>query len=318
MRKHFNSFINYIKVKVTGLNSWINSNILLKKIMTRPIEFTFINIPIESTILIVDNYDRSRDYNHEITVGNSTLIFELPDNWSNPYYKILTTKYYIPNSTIKIESSDNNFEITGNEFYADLDREKLNEELNQIDVESLIHRVSAIVQISGRQKFYISLNALQSYFEYLTFAMLVRSGKIGRNAFRALGNHENQTIAAFDSGNTSFFTDNIIITPGKASAGTNIAIEFRDEIKNIFTEVRKLRNRVIHGWGDKDVDRQKLSDIFSNMNLVLQITGDDETFYTSATQLLVTLYAKTGTFRNQASIFNEKFVVESERRKRGY
>jgi len=318
MRKHYNSLISLIKKKIDNVFTWIKYNILLKKVMTKQIEFSFINIPIETKIMIIDNDDKSNNHHHEIPIGNSSFRFELSDTWSNPYYKVFPTKYFIPNSVVKIESTDTNFQLTGGDYYADLDRERLKEELNQVDVESLIHNVSGINQFSGRQKFYISLNSLQSYFEYLTYAMLVRSGKIGKRAYRALGSHENQTNEAFDLGNTSFFTDNIIITPGKPRAGTIIEIEFRDEVKNIFTEVRKLRNKVIHGWGDKDVDRQKLSDIFSNMNLVLQIPGDDETFYNSATQLLVTLYAKTGSFRNQALIFNEKFVVESERKKRGY
>jgi hypothetical protein len=98
----------------------------------------------------------------------------------------------------------------------------------------------------------------------------------------------------------------------------NIPNEFRIQVKNILDETRTLRNKVVHGWGIKDVSREKLGEIFGRLGETISLVDDDDRFYKQASFIFVKLYAKTGSFRNQLSILNERNIVEKERGNRGY
>jgi len=135
--------------------------------------------------------------------------------WKFPFLSIAVTKYYVPDYYREIKNEESEVEFTGADYYVDLDGDVLNEELNQTSVETLIQSVQASANLNGRQQFYISLLALQSYFEHLVYGMLVISGHLSKTRFQALNNHEDRTIEAFSSTNTSFFSDNIEIYPGK-------------------------------------------------------------------------------------------------------
>ena len=74
-------------------------------------------------------------------------------------------------------------EFNGGDYYSDINRNKLKEELNQRSVETLIHKIHGTPNLDGRQQFFISLIALQSYFEYLVYGMLVLSGHSSKTAF---------------------------------------------------------------------------------------------------------------------------------------
>ena len=96
-------------------------------------------------------------------------------------------------------------------------------------------------------------------------------------------------------------------------------LDLRREVENIFNEVRTLRNKVVHKWGYKDISREKLRDIFSNVNEAVDTSSDDNTFFHRATNVLIRLYARTkNAISNQLSYFNEKYMVEKEREERGY
>lgn len=286
--------------------------------MDRIIKFSFKNIPTETGFSVFDK--NNLKLSHDRTINGSNEEFELiiPDNWENPFLSIAVTKYYIPENYRKIESDETEIIYTGGDYYVDLDREVLKEELNQTSVETLIHSIQASANLNGRQQFYISLLALQSYFEHLVYGMLVISGYISKTRFNGLNNHKNRTAEAFSTANTSFFNENIEICPGKDNLGMDIPMEFRNQVKAIMDEVRTLRNKVVHGWGVKDVSREKLSEIFGRLGETIVIVGDDETFYKQAAFIFVRLYAKTGSFRNQLSILNEKSIVQKERQNRGY
>lgn len=116
--------------------------------------------------------------------------------------------------------------------------------------------------------------------------------------------------------NTKFFTDNI--SPGKENQGSIMPLTSRREVENIFNEIRKLRNKVVHKWGYRDITRDELRDIFSNLNETIDTTLNDDDFYQRATFVLIRLYTKTSHISNQISLFNEKYVVNKEREERGY
>lgn len=217
-----------------------------------------------------------------------------------------------------IKDNENVIEFSGEDYYIDVDRGKLNEELNQKSVETLIHKIHGNDNLDGRQQFFISLIALQSYFEYLVYGMLVLSGHSSKSAFKALDNHKNRTKEAFSVTNTEFFTNNITICPEKDNLGNIMPLALREEVEKIFNQIRKLRNKVVHGWGYKDIPRDKLRDIFSNINEAVDTTLNDNAFYKRATSVIIKLYAKTNQIRNQLSLFNEKYVVNKEREERGY
>jgi len=217
-----------------------------------------------------------------------------------------------------INDNEDSIEFNGGDYYVDVDRKVLNEEINQKMVETLVHKISGKSNLDGRQQFFISLIALQSYFEYLVYGMLMLSGHSSKNAFKNLFNHKNRTKEAFSLNNTEFFTDKISICPGKENLGSIMPVDSRKKVEKIFNVIRILRNDVVHKWGYEDLTRNDLKDRFSNVNEALDITQDDNAFYQSATHVLIRLYARTSNVKNQLSYFNEKYVVNKEREERGY
>jgi hypothetical protein len=82
-----------------------------------------------------------------------------------------------------IERSTKEVLITGGDYYLDAIREIANEEHNQKSVKELITTIYSNDVLSGRQKFYVSLLALQSHFEQLMYGMLVLSGHMSKTKF---------------------------------------------------------------------------------------------------------------------------------------
>lgn len=287
--------------------------------MTRIIKFNFENIPRESTFAVFDkDNNKNNDYRTVIQPGNTCFEFTIPDEWHTPFRVLRTVGYSIPRSYLPINVNEDVIEFNGGDYYVDVDRDVLNEELNQRSVETLIHQIHGNDNLDGRQQFFISLIALQSYFEYLVYGMLVLSGHSSKTSFKSLGTHEYRTKEAFSVNNIEFFTNNIIICPGKENLGNIIPLALREEVEEIFNQIRTLRNKVVHGWGYKDIPCDKLRDMFSNVNEAIDTSLSDNAFYQRATSVLIRLYAKTSQIRNQLSLFNEKYVVNKEREERGY
>ena len=142
--------------------------------MPRNLKFNFVNIPKESSFGVFDkeNSKPTMDF-RKIQLGNSSFNLTIPDNWETPFRTLRTTGYWIPRSYMPIGEDEELIEFTGGDYYVDVDRTVLNEELNQRSVETLIHMIHGNKKMDGRQQFYISLLALQSYFEHLAYGMLV-------------------------------------------------------------------------------------------------------------------------------------------------
>ena len=284
----------------------------------RMIKISFKDIPRSTKIVIFDNEDKSLSKVWEIDQGDKEIEFDLPDSWSDPYRNILTTGYFIPDSYAPISNNENTFSICGSDYYADIDRRVQNEEQNKKSIEQLIHSIFANDSLSGRQKFFISLIALQSHFEYLIYGMLVLSGHISKTKFDNLSTQAARIPVAFSSHNTDFFSNQIEICPGKNNLGSEIQQTNRDNIEMIFEEVRKVRNKVVHRWGYKDLGQEKLRDIFSKLEEAINLNSSDDKFYLDACFVCVRLYAKTNVIGNQLLYFIEKEAVRAERKLRGY
>lgn len=286
--------------------------------MTRTIEFIFTDIPVESNFAVFDKEDsvNTKD-SRKIPPGNTSFEFTIPDDWKNPHYSLRIAGYHIPRSFMAINDDEDIIKFDGGDYYIDF-REKLEVERNQTSIETLIHKIHGHKELDGRQQFYISLVALESYFEHLVYGMLVLSGHFIETQFDGLYSQYHRIDHAFSANNTAFFTDNITICPGKENLGHIMPIPQRGEVKNIFNEIRQLRNKVVHSWGYQSITRDELQEIFSRMNESIDTTLDDKEFYQSLSAVFIRLYARVNPIRNQVDLFNERYVVKKEREERGY
>jgi hypothetical protein len=152
--------------------------------MPRVVRFNFENIPVESNFAIFDkkNSESTKDF-RKIPPGDTSFEFIIPDEWHTPFRVLRILGYWIPRSYMPIYDDEDVIEFNGGDYYSDINRNKLKEELNQRSVETLIHKIHGTPNLDGRQQFFISLIALQSYFEYLVYGMLVLSGHSSKTAF---------------------------------------------------------------------------------------------------------------------------------------
>ncbi len=278
----------------------------------------FVNIPVESKFAVFNLEDKSSTMVFNIEAGNSEINIEIPDDWDSPHRNFRSLNYYIPNQYIAIDKTNTVIEITGNDFFIDVNRETMNEELNQKSIETLIHTIFSNDSIDGRQKFFISLVSLQSYFEHLIYGMLVLSSHLSKSQFKNINSHPRRTDIAFSNENTDFFSNEIKICPGKENLGITIQSQVRTEFKNIFDEIRTLRNSVVHKWGYKDISQQELKDTFNRIGEQIDLNDSHDDFLTQAAFIFVRLYARVNPLNNQLSYFNEKEIVREERATRGY
>jgi len=281
----------------------------------------FNNIPGSAKFAVFDYANKSKDRTISFYVeeGNSVFEAEIPAEWESPYRTLIPNpEYYVHDHYLSIEDVNEELEINGGEFYLDVTRQPADEEHNKRSIEDLITAVGNNETLTGRQKFYISLVSLQSWFEYLVHGMLILSRHISKTKFEDLDNHKKRTKVAFDKANTDFFSTTITIAPGKGSFGADISDEHRAEMENIFNEVRTLRNKIVHKWGIKDVGRDQLIKIFERIGENPMYAPDDDDWYAEAAFLFVRLYARTNPLKSQLSYFIEKEAVESERKQRGY
>jgi hypothetical protein len=287
--------------------------------MPRIIKFVFEGIPEESgfSIFDKDNSESTHDY-RRIQPGNTSFEFTIPDEWGTPFRVLRMSHWWIPRGYMPIGVDEDIIVFNGGDYYADVNRDELNEELNRKSVEKLIHSVIVSNNLDGRQKFFVSLTSLQSYFEYLIYGMLVQSGHISKTRFNHLRHHEKRIPIAFSTLNTDFFTDQIEICPGKEKLGSIIPNQTRFELERIFNEIRKLRNKVVHSWGHKDVGQQAIVDIFRELGEDINLNESDDEFYRDASFVCIRLYARCSSIKNQLSLFNEKEIVRLEREARGY
>ena len=108
--------------------------------------------------------------------------------------------------------------------------------------------------------------------------------------------------------------------PGKRiiSVGA-IEIQYRDEMRIIFDEVRKLRNKVVHSWTYKHPERPDLVNRFQLMGERLQTShATDDEFFEHTTTALIRLFARVSPLDNRASVFREARIIDEERSSRGY
>lgn len=254
---------------------------------------------------------------HIIKCGDTKLEVNIPPEWNSPFRDIRSSEYFISNARIPIDKSNKELEITGESFYIDVSTVS-DETKNQQNIETLIHGIFGCDNLSGRQKFFVSLVSLQSYFEYLVYGMLITSKHITKSKFDKLNNHKFRTKEAFSNSNKKFFTDEVEIHQGKDSVKTDIASLQRDELEKIFIEVCALRNKIVHNWGTADIGKDVVKEIFFKLgeNIDLNISSDQ--FYYNASYACIRLYAKSSSIKNQLSLFNEKKFVEFERKSRGY
>ena len=283
------------------------------------IKVNFQNIPTDSKFSFFDK-DNSKSNKEvwDVPTGNSSIEFEIPESWTNPYQNIRSKSYWIPNAYIPLDKTKPEITITGGNYYIDINREKIPEELNQESIESLIHSVHNNQAVSARQQFFIALVSLQSYFEYLVYGMLVKSGYKTQVEFNNLYTHENRTNEAFTSSNTHFFSDSIEICPGKGGLGLLIPDPEINNMKEIFETVRKMRNRIVHSWGYKNLSKEDIEAYFAQVGEYINLRTTDDEFYRNAAFVFVRLYAKVNYLKNQLSYFHEKEMIELERNSRGY
>ncbi len=285
-------------------------------IMTRTIEFIFTDIPVESNFTVFDKEDsvNTKDF-RKIPPGNTSFEFTIPDDWNKPHYSLRIAGYHIPRSFMAINDDEYIIKFDGGDYYIDI-RDKLEVERNQTSIETLIHKIHGHKELDGRQQFYISLVALESYFEHLVYGMLVLSGHCSDTQFDDIHSQYRRINNAFSEDNTDFFTDSITICPGKENLVDIMQNPQREEVKNIFNEIRRLRNKVVHGWGYRSIARDELQEIFSRMNESIDTTLDDKEFYQSLCAIFIRLYSRVNPIRNQVDLFNERFVVKKEREER--
>lgn len=279
-------------------------------------EVEFIDIPESIRFAVFDKVSKESAKSYNVESGSSRLSVEIPGDWQSPHKNVRSSHYYIPNAWAPIDPT-RPLRVQGKDFYIDVSRDPHATELNRQDVENLIVQVYRSDNLSGRQKFYVALVSLQSFFENLVYGMLVLSGHKSRRQFEMLETHENQTKEAFAASNRAFFSTKISICPGKDNLGMDVPQTRRDEIKVIFDEIRTLRNRVVHGWGYRDVELEELRRIFEKLGEPLSHHQDDASLYSEAAFACVRLYAQSNQIKNQLSYFLEKHWVEEERRQRG-
>lgn len=280
-------------------------------------KFTFENIPEECrfTVFDYDNKDRTGK-SWRILAGTSSFDYQIPSEWNNPYYSINTLTYYVPNQFEKLPQS--RFLISGANFYLDITRNKPEAELNQESIEKLIYGIQQNANLDFRQKFYIALVSLQSYFEYLCYGMIVLSGYKTHREFEELKNSNNRINSGFSKSNTNFFTDKISICPGKESFGQLIKTDSRLELQGIFHMIRSMRNDVVHSWSYNNLSKEQLKKSFESVGEQVKLYLDIPEFYADVTQNFVRLYARVNYIRSQLLYFREKEYIKLERAERGY
>ena len=282
--------------------------------------FSFKNIPSSTTFCVFDADTKEKAHIGEVQLGDSSMVISTPSSWTTPTRTLRSKEYFLPEA-FKGFTPGSTVTFSGDDFYIDISQGETPPERNRKAVEALIHQSAHASLFDARQRFFASLIALQSYYEYLTFGMLVLSDQLTEKGYKKLYKHSVQTKQAFASTNTSFFATKIDICPGKSVTSMVTLKQARELLPN-FEEVRKLRNAVAHSWCYRDLPRHDIVDRLKKTQLPLppiQTNADDEAFYTSAQHCLLALYAAAeNTVGRQVKVFAERDWVRREREERGY
>ncbi len=290
--------------------------ILIARVKKIDMKIVFDNIPEASRFTVFDLANKDAAASWEIPIGDLEIEYEIPAEWSTPYYSLRSSTYYIPNEYNSLSGPEISF--SGDDYYLDISRENSIEELNQESVESLITGVQNNDKLDFRQKFYISLVSLQSYFEYLTYGIIVLSGFKTEADFGALRTANNRINSGFSNGNTDFFSDQIHLCPGKENLGRLITDEERDRLRKIFHMIRDMRNAVVHAWSYNNLTKHEINGFFQTVGEHVDVRLSASDFYRDATQNFIRLYAKVDYIRSQLMYFKEREYIRAERQERGY
>ncbi len=282
--------------------------------------FKFSNIPEKTAISIFDkaNNGSADSISRQIEAGDFELDFEIPATWEDPYIALAPFLYYVPNSYQSLDRKFSEFLLSGDNYYLDITRDPTRKEENRESVEQILIKIGQSEDLSGRQKFYVSLMALNSHFEFLTHSILVVSGYKTQRKFKDLGKHENRINSALDAANTKFFGLTLDICPGKSIEPGEVKPDVMLNCNKIMQNVRKLRNDVAHGWGYNDLSNDDIIDFFKNLDVLLPYSPTDEMFFQNAAQAFVSLWAKVQVLSTRAKIVHEKHIILDERAERGY
>ena len=287
--------------------------------MTNRITIELRNIPENAKFGIFDEDDRSPRKKvkvWEVGAGDTDLTFDMPNDWTKPKARLRTRNYYSPVDIFDVTGSI--IQMSGADFYIDVGEDTEEGRINQKEIETLIHGISASENLSERQKFYVSLASLQSYFEYLVYGMLVLSECKTESEHKKLYSHQARSQVAFDKANTNFREPVVTIAPGK-SIERSLDENGLAEQETNFENVRTMRNQVLHSWFHRKVTRQKITQYLANCGEVLGEHLSEEDFYKQATHSLIRLYAKAyNTIGGKVLHFEEKVRVQAERANRGY
>lgn len=279
--------------------------------------FTHTDFPEPVTLAFFDNADKSKAaIIHRDVAGSGTLSVSVPNDWTDCHLSIRASSYFIPNSYRAINPSLD-LSMTGAEFFLDIDAGDRQNELNSVSVEQLIHSVISSTGLDSRQKFYIGLMSMNSYCEYLTHTILVKSGHLSNAAFRNL-NHQDAITASFSSFNTDFFQNRITLCPGKEVDLPSVDQVARDSLAEIMQDVRVLRNKVAHSWGFKSTD-QRIHDFCVKYNTPILVSPNpDEDLLNAGAQAILNLYARLNPIRQHVLLFIERKYIQDDQRSRGF
>jgi hypothetical protein len=280
----------------------------------------FYNIPESTVVAVFDhaNKESVAGFRDKFDLGSTSKEYTIPLAWENPWIAIRTKIYYLikPYSYMSIAGL-NNLLIDGGMYYLDISHEDEAETINQQTVESLVYKPTGL---SGRERFYVALIALQSHFEYLIYMMLVTSGYTSKTKYKDLKVQCKRIPVAFSKNNNHFFTDNIPLKPGVIYSQKSVDWSEIAKIEDMFKIICRLRNHVVHGWSlpKNKADRQRIVKDLQALEEQIYDIGSDEEFYSNVSNILVRLWAKSNPINARAQIFRERMWINEDRKTRGY
>ena len=226
-------------------------------------------------------------------------------------------KYRLEKDGFVIPTWLNKIEINGWMFYLDVCWiDPTSEELNLENIEKLIY-VSG-QELSEKQKFFISIISLESYFEYIIYVMLVVSRNISKSKYDDLSTACSRSKEAFEN-NTAFFQTEISVHPWLNIPVKNIEDGEKERILWIFDKIRKLRNDIIHAWSFKDKTFEEIKESLIALGELNIVSNDTDIILRDARNLLVKWYAEIETIlRTRIRALEMRRLVNEELESRGF
>ena len=230
-------------------------------------KFEFQGLPVEVTWCVFDEEAPEKRQVGKAQPGDSVIQVTVPSSYGEPFVSVRCADGYTirPDQRRALSDVTETVEVDGSIFYLDVDRTKHPYELNHEATKKL---VTGAAGLTGRGRFFTALVALETHLEYLTFAMLVLSGHRSNSQFKGLNKQQNRAIEAFDSSNSAFFGDPVLMPGDRELTIGEIPGDSLRRMQVIFDEVRKLRNKVVHEWTYKHPDRSDLARRFLDLSLI--------------------------------------------------